>query len=556
MFDFSIKVYRHDATTTHSGTFYRLIDVWTEKAKNVRFSTKNPGGFSECSFSIDTPYAEAFDIYESYHHNYITIESGGGDIIWQGRIYEITPEPNQVSILAYGMWSHAFDVIYDSSYFLQIPGAENSILNKTADVAFSSTYRRFAQSFQLDEARAIQDIQVRLANPSTLDEGFIVCELCADSSGVPGTVLASRSISATAIETSGFSEYAGLTTTSRLSASTTYWISLRCNVVDPLAVTVGIDENENYADGKLRYYNGSSWSDYPGGADMIFYVWTHQKFNYYSGTASTALDVIEDAVSACPLFDSRAIIARDTGTAVVNPITFSNGEKPGDVMERVAAFGSSDANPEQMFVGVYDANHAGTSGPVVHFRKFSQGRKWYIDISDLAFGQQGMSLSSSLDGMKTRTAVLYSDSVGSRTATPWVPNDYYDSKFGYNRDGLFSIAGASETVADLVSAVVADAYGRPQSKLSLLLEGYVRDMAMNRWPVWYVRAGDVLKIRNLFPTSSTLSDAVLDGISTIYIQETDFDATAGRMTITPSDMNRSLLDIVLVLAGLSGGSMV
>jgi len=719
-------------------------------------------------------YSEVFDIYGNYHHNYIRFEGGGGNIAWEGRIHEITPEPGQVSITAYGMWSNAFDTVYDTDYFLQYPATENPITNMTGYVPISSTYQMLAQSFQISDARAIQDIQVRLANFG-VTEGSIVVELCSDSSGSPGSVLTSRTMDVGSIEAGGFSEYIGLTTDYWLSASTTYWIKVRSasdytahissvtgshdgsnsvtylldsdvdfwsqgviigtnvtnttdslagivtdvdldsigdcseevwhrqldvpswtempNVVDnnggtthsftdfdyendfiyvghsskfggiyvtmgtaqtypvavkvqyangsgwtdidevvdetsvsgislaqsgairwkyPLswpvdggggyqnpaywirftftgpvsafsiaeidiglnsklsfdslnfdtgdgysvdvAVAVGVDTTQSYTSGKLMYYNAGTWYDY--GADAIFYVWPHQKFNYSTGAVSTAQDVVEDALSYCPLLSANQAIFRDTGLAAINPITFSSGEKPGDVIEKVASFGASGSTPETLFVGVYEFGMNRAFSGMFHMRKMSQGRRWYIDISNLAFGQQGMSLSSSLDGMRTRTSVVYSDSVGSRSATPWITSTYFYDRFGYNRDGLFSIAGASEDVADLIAEVVAGAYSRPQSKLELLIDGNIYDMGMNKWPVWSMRAGDVLKIRNMFPSSSALPDALVDGISTVYITETDYDAEEGRMTVTPSDMNRSLLDIVLALAGLGGGSII
>jgi hypothetical protein len=773
MSDFLALVYRHDSFTSSNSVFHRWMDDWTGRLSNLRFSTKNPGGFSECSFSLNVSYTEAFDIYGNYHHNYIRLEGGGGDIAWQGRIHEITPEPGQVSIVAYGMWSNAFDTIYDTDYFLQYPAAENPITNITGYVPISNTYQMLAQSFRISDSRAIQDIQLRLANFG-VTEGSVVAELCSDNAGIPGTTIASRTLEASSIESSGFSEYLGLTTNDRLSANTTYWLKVRPggsytagvsslsgthdggngvsylldngtdflsagvssgtvvnnttdgiggevidvsldNLQNPsetvwfkdyetfndisvvtdndtgtyytfstfdysldaieighsskfggiyvtvhtpqvnptsivvkyagggawkemdlvidgtsvsgvplaqsgaimwkypsdwpadhgggdyniaywvriefashvstfaiseidigftckldfssltfdtndnysvdVAVSIGVDTTQSYGDGKLIYYNGGTWYDY--GADAIFYIWPHQKFNYYTGAVSTAQDVVEDALSYCHLLSEDDAIFRDTGIAAINPITFSGGEKPGDVIERVISFGSSGSTPEAMFAGVYERNgtHRGTSG-TFHMRKMSQGRRWYIDISSLAFGQQGLTLSSSLDGMRTRTTVVYSDSVGSRSATPWISSSYFYDRFGYNRDGLFSIAGASEDVADLIAEVVAETYDRPQSKLDLLIDGIIFDMGMNSWPVWYLRAGDVLKIRNMFPSSSVLPDTVVDGISTVYVSETDYDAETGRMTVTPSDMNRTLLDIVLSLAGLGGGSIM
>jgi len=771
--DFVVKVYRYSTNTTSlmTATFY--MHSWTGRVKDLIVSTKNPGGFSECTFRVDMPFADALDIYENYHHHFMSVESGGGETVWRGRIEDITAEPGQVTIIAFGMWSSLFDSMYDDGSVVLVPITENSISFRTGFTPIDSQYQQYAQSFMLSEERAIQDIQLNLANFGS-GGGKIVVELCENGASIPGAVIAYKEVDVKSLEAGGFSEYTGVTTDYRLSANTTYWVVVRgdadyygyessmsgtddsaidnksylvdttadflaggvaigtlvrnttdgCEgtvssielhttdvpdqkcyyrdfntftetpvVVDnntgtyqtysnfvftedyiyignstkfggidvtigpnaqtsPAALIVqygngsswtrlniisdgtmlgnsslgksgvvqwvsptswaeddvqevdaywvrlsfssdvstlfsiaevrtgtntkldfealtggtdndfdsgdayrvsissgiGIDKNANYSSGKLMYNSDGSWSDYSPASDMIFAIWSQTKFYFGVGDSVTASDVIEDAINTSLFIRHDTAFFKDEGR-IVNPIKFNTGEKSGNVIEKVLSFGSSGETPEPLFFGIYDEEYA-------ILRKMTDGTRWYIDAKSLPSGQQALALSSSLSGLKTRTAVLYSDTVGSRSITPWIINDELYRRFGYHRDGIYSIAGATDITAEILSEIVAEAYSKPAPTLTILVEGFVLDSAGKKQPAWKVRAGDIVKFKNLIPTSTTLDSDTVDNISTLYVQETAYDAETGRLSIVPTNKTTSLLDILLAMSGLSGGSMI
>jgi hypothetical protein len=88
-----------------------------------------------------------------------------------------------------------------------------------------------------------------------------------------------------------------------------------------------------------------------------------------------------------------------------------------------------------------------------------------------------------------------------------------------------------------------------------MLEGYVADSGGAIWPVWMVRAGDIVTIKNILPPGSSYDDDLEDRLVDLYVQETTYDASTGRLTIVPSESTTGLLDVILSLAGLSGGSL-
>ena len=744
------------------------LPIKTNSVHNISFETQNPGGFTVCNFRMNVPFDQAIDVYGNWHGYKVVIEGGDGSVAWEGRIEDITAEPGQATIVARGRWSTLFDQYFDDGSLLDQPTTENGLDQFDSYIPMYGSGQQIAQSFQIADARALRDIQVRLMNTG-MTSGKIYVGLHSDSGGSPGTEIVSRTIPVTSIPAAGSSEYINLYTESRLSASTTYWIVVRggdeywaniqgatgtddsgvssktyvsdsgtnfynlgirvgmqiTNTTDaatgnvtsiPLnektspakkvywtqtdldvgsgrftdltnaydnnlgtqvtvspfsadndvidvghsddfggiefhvgsnanstpgelkayyandkewseltivknttinddgvpfsqdgeiswivpagwpeddvnsilgywvrfelsaasssfdieeiyvgrnsrldfstlnwdngdqwtylkCMNVGVDSAGSYTSGVCKVYNAGSWVQQS--YDVIFYVWGQPLYYYTSGTGTYADDIISDVLTEAEFVQEGVL--EDTGP-LINPIAFKNGEKQGDVIDKMMRFGSSDATPEPMAFLIYEDGYA-------NYRKLADGNTWYVDMSNLTIGQQAFNITSSLSDLYSKIAVIYSDSVGSRAVTPWIENDALYDKYGYYKEGLFSISGASETLAELLSEMVAEIYAAQAQKSGILIDGYVQDKGGNRWPAWYVRAGDTIKLRNVLPQSVALTVDEIDRVETMYVQGTSYDADTGRLTITPSNMTKDVVDILMTLAGLSGGSI-
>lgn len=549
MSEFSMLVYRYVPTY---GYGYRFIKNWSQNVKDIVFGTKNPGGFSECSFRYEDRYDVIIDIYSNYHHNWVEIVGGGGETAWFGRIESIMAEPGQATITCYGLWAHTFDQIYNDGSFFQDTIGENPVTYRNNWAPLLDTYDKIAQSFVPSEERALQDIQIRLRRYSTGDQtpgGSINFELRSGSQD--GTLITSSTIVASDISdtTDGFSEYVALVTDARLDDATTYYVVIYGDSTyisernGSNYIAVGWDTVGHYADGSATYWNGAIWQSM--GGDIIFYVWPHPK--WYCTDAFTAGDIVADMVSELPLIDSGTYYITDDGQ-VSTPIRFTSDEKYGDAISKLITYGSSDATPVPLFCGFYEGN-------AIRMRKFTEGRTWHVDGLCLPEGEQALNITSALSGFRTRTAVLYSSSVGKREVTTWAVNqDLYD-KFGYHRDGLFSISGATEDTADAIATMVADLYVSPEQKLNILIEGVVKTRHGKKVPAWNVRAGDTIEVRNIIPSGAMMSAEMADRLDTFYVQETSYDVDTGRLNIVTSTQSQDLIDIILAIAGLSGGSL-
>jgi hypothetical protein len=195
----------------------------------------------------------------------------------------------------------------DWKYFAQTAGKEahEADGNGTQDLGRVGGNQRAAQGYQLVgsgwEAAAVK-IKIRKQGAPSDD---VIVELCADSSGTPGTVLVSSSAAATSIpvtmnwHTFNFAPLMG-GGYQILQPSTTYWLVVRRSgaVNNDNYYVVDVDEGLAYPRGVMRLYNGSGWVARDPDADMNFQV---------LGGRETTLQ-IEDIVTANGQFITGVVI--------------------------------------------------------------------------------------------------------------------------------------------------------------------------------------------------------------------------------------------------------
>lgn len=100
-------------------------------------------------------------------------------------------------------------------------------------------------------------------------------ELCADSAGAPGTVLASQNVNASDIGTELTWKRWAFASPTTLSVATSYWlvISRTTTPTDGSFFEVAVDTELSYGDGVMRLWDGSAWVVREEDADLAFQVW-------------------------------------------------------------------------------------------------------------------------------------------------------------------------------------------------------------------------------------------------------------------------------------------
>lgn len=224
----------------------------------------------------------------------------------------------------------------------------------------------------------------------------------------------------------------------------------------------------------------------------------------FTGAAASAIaaSLVSSVVStnSTQLNSSTALIS-SPGTTFTDSY---EDARPADILSRLAAAGDTSGNAWEW--GVYD-------NQTLHFRqRGSAGRAWYVDAASLELERSLDKLYNSAYGVytaggnaKSRTSTRTDSTSVSRygvTRQAAVGGDYYDTTVaGYARDSFVAQYKTATPRAKVKFAKVYDASGAP-------------------WPLYYVRAGDTLTIRNLPATASTS----VDNIRTFYIVSTTYAA--------------------------------
>lgn len=176
------------------------------------------------------------------------------------------------SITCRGWW-HTLDW----KYYENSSGKESyeEIGNGLTSIGNVSNSLKTGQSFQIStsESWLAAFAKVRVKKEGNPTDNLLI-SLCADSSGAPGSVLASGSLSGTEVSENLNWVETALSSRVTLQPATTYWITVgRSGGVDA-ANYYKVDANEElgYTSGVMRVYNGSAWAARSPDADMLFQV--------------------------------------------------------------------------------------------------------------------------------------------------------------------------------------------------------------------------------------------------------------------------------------------
>lgn len=163
--------------------------------------------------------------------------------------------------------------------------------------------QKIAQSFSLaaNTSWTVDQVALNLTKIGAPADSVQV-DLCADSAGAPGAVLASATVAAGSIYPSASWVAFDLGNTVTISYGVTYWLVISrtgANNIDNY-YTVTVDEDLGYGRGTLRLWTGAAWVDRATPADLAFRVlgaWatTRQIQEIYTACNQhfTALDLVD-----------------------------------------------------------------------------------------------------------------------------------------------------------------------------------------------------------------------------------------------------------------------
>jgi hypothetical protein len=165
--------------------------------------------------------------------------------------------------------------------------------------------------------------------------------------------------------------------------------------------------------------------------------------------------------------------------------------------------------------------------------KGSVGRDWYVDATRI------VDLQRSIENLRNSAYGLYQETGGRtlRTVNNGDPDN--QAKYGLVRRGFTNVQTTSATEA----ATHRDTYLTDRKNLAIRARvefERVYDATGAEYPLYSIRAGDTITMRNLPPTLSTS----IDRIRSFVVGETEYDAATNTIDVTPEDPIPTLVTLV------------
>ncbi len=160
-------------------------------------------------------------------------------------------------------------------------------------------------------------------------------------------------------------------------------------------------------------------------------------------------------------------------------------------------------------------------------------REWYVDVVEI------VNLGRSLDNVRNTAYGIYRDAGGRTLRTLPASDPDSQARYGIHRRGFVQAQTTSVTEAETYRDAFLDDRADDQARARIVFDR-LYDATGTQWPLWACRAGDSITMRNLPPTLST----EIDRIRTFMVGETDFDADAGELSVSPLEPTPSLVTLV------------
>lgn len=186
---------------------------------------------------------------------------------------------------------------------------------------------------------------------------------------------------------------------------------------------------------------------------------------------------------------------------------------PADVATHLATLGSSSGARYE--VGVYEDRK-------LFFRPInSAARAWYVDATDLQIAR-------TLEALANVVYATYSDASGRRIITANGVDSASIARYGLIRLGIVDGNTTSVTQAGTIRDTALADTKDPKPRATIAFNA-IYGASGERYPLWLVRSGDTITIRNL-PVGISTS---VDRIRTFRITHTSYDAVADTLSVEP-----------------------
>lgn len=503
----SLQIYTSSSKTNLLADYsHRVAD------KGFSFGT-NGRGFSELSVPfVPMNLDEAFQVYEWPGTPHVVVSDGATGVAWEGRLEDISIVPGGVSLVALGYQRAMYDIPYTALWSKTSTAGWREVTEEERATAVPAQYEMDNNNRLYIAPRKGEEYNYGFTNVGELtfvipNNGStrLISHFEADyeihlPSGWKARLLSAPS-DFSSVTTDESVTATGSLQTGTWSGATTGTGRLIFSVSNDSgsASTITTETGERFA--KLTGIRVKTTTESTVLASAIAAALA----NYINGINPTQLEGDATLIEATSRDLRDELYEDDTPAAILN---------------RLALLHTYEW-------GVWE-------GRRLFFRPVgSGGRHWFVDVTNI------LELQRSLENIRNSAYAVYRTAGGETMRTFVRDNDDSQARYEIVRRGFVSVQTTSNTEAENHrNAWLAD-------RANLAIRARIQfdrlyDAAGNQSPLYMLRAGDTITMRNLPPTLST----AVDRIRTFVVGETDYDAGSDTIDMSPVDPVPTLVTLI------------
>lgn len=488
-----------------------LIGDWT-LAESVVFETGDHGFGMMTGFVPATEW-EAFTYYRSDSPYHLVLTDGVAEI-YSGRVEDIAIQPGGFTFACYGYWRSLSDLYYtalwvDSGYggwsFLSSDFIADAVSDRftsdnnnrlyiapNKDETFSSSSAFGYWGYSIPDASSRQIVRVEFSYVLKGSSSWRArLDRRNDTWGLSSTVWT--------LDGNGGTQTGSQT--------------LTISATDRLTFTL--------------FYNAAS-AAYTGETGDTYLRITGLKVKTHDGDITPGL-IVQDmidlvtAINAGQLSENNQGV-EDSGLVLDNEVY--EDLTPADILTGLAKLGDDSSPPSPYGAAVW-------TGQALRFNLIGDNsRTWYVDAEEVI-------VERSLDGSYNSVYSTYNGSLGSTGRTAAAEDAAGIERSGLTRQTAVRVNSGSESFAENVRDLTLETVKATRVRADIKTHGIYNETGV-KYPLYSVRAGDTMILRNLPPDTFP----GIDQIRSFRVLSTRYDCDRDELTPVPDEaLNR--LDIII-----------
>jgi len=477
--------------------------------RGMQFATNKHGHESLSVPLIPMPIDDAFQVYDWPGTPHVVVSDDAGSVVWEGRLEDIAIVPGGVRLGALGYWRALTDVPYTALWSKTGSGGWRALTE-------ADQTNRKPEKFNIDNNNRVflslkknQTYGPSLLGglvyllPHNSERDLVEITYTYDVTLPTDWRMTIRS------HTEGF----GTTSTDRTitgdgtSQTGTETISLAAN---KQVVSMQVDNNTG---GPYTNTNEDhAWYVKLTGIRILT-----QSTQVLASDIAASLATYVNGINSDQLSSSSALIEATT-TDLEDELY--EDDLPADILDDLALLHGYEA-------GVWE-------NQILHFReKNTKNRSWYIDVTGI------ISLERSIEELRNSAYALYRDAGGRVLRTAVSSTQSSIDRYSLTRRGLVQVQTTNSTQAE----THRDTFLSDRDTLAIRADiefDRIYDSGGTENPLYMIRAGDKVTMRNLPPSAGTS----IDNIRTFLVGRTEYDVETNELALEPENPTPSLVTLV------------